>query len=152
MPASREVKWRGSDGASSLRYLGRDGNSLPLPVQPAPVGRQLRRRRSGGRAATASLVRADYGDDVESYEPHDCSFTIGRCRYTVTPRRHGSRERMIRVTTLTGGDWRYRLYRDREGPRSLVESGGYTADAFGAEIDGFATGTDGNTSRFQRID
>ena len=140
-PAAQEVgavtTWAHKFGSRKMIYLGTDGdlfryewrNKISGPEQIFTIWRD--------RNAQKTRLEVP-GGVVQTYEPHDCRLTVGRCEYTYShvhktlPNRQ---EKWIVINSLKGDVWSYKKYIHSEGSENLRSEGTFTVDEFGMTID-----------------
>ncbi|PRY80337.1 hypothetical protein CLV80_101189 [Yoonia maritima] len=98
-------------------YKGRQGNDYLIESYrgPSPTGTPAFTTRLDGNGNYLSWQRSD-GYEVR-YQPHDCTRTLGKCRYTEI-RPNDERIRWTRITTATDTGFKY-VETDRNGERRV---------------------------------
>ena len=133
-PIGSITRWRTDNGNTSVEMLARDGKLFKLAFT---------RDNSKGQPDFAILWTRKDGQEVEitsssgewtRFKPHNCTLTIGKCRYT-EKRSNGQKRKMIRISSMRNGKTTYALYHTRIKPTNLVEKGRFTVDRYGYMID-----------------
>jgi hypothetical protein len=130
------TRWSHSHGTRQMTYLGQDELGFKYEW----------RNKTGGqdnvmliwRDASGQKTRLEAGEVIQTYTPHDCRLTVGRCEYVFSYMHEtleDYQEKRIVVNALDGDVWTYKNYDKSETPENLDREGTFTVDAFGLVID-----------------
>ena len=139
-PSAQEIgtvtRWSHKYGTRQITYLGPDGDEFRYEWS----------NKTGGpanvftiwRDGNGQLTRLEAGDVVQTYVPHNCRLTIGRCEYLYSYQHKtlaDRQEKRIVITSVEDDLWSYKVYVDSETPENLDGEGTFTVDEFGIVID-----------------
>lgn len=139
-PAAQEVgavtRWSHKFGTRQLTYLGQDdiGNKYEW------------RNKTGGqelvffiwRNSDGQNIRLEGGDEVQTYAPHNCRLTVGRCEYVYSYEHKAEpdrQERRIVINSVDGDVWSFQQYTNDVSSENLKREGTFTVDDFGIVMD-----------------
>lgn len=139
-PSAQEIgavtRWSHKYGTRQVTYLGPDGEDFKYEWRNKTGGQELVImiwRDSNGQG-----TRLEGGDEIQTYTPHNCRLTLGRCEYVYSYQHKtlpGREEKRIVINSVEGGVWSYKIYTDEETPANLDREGTFTVDEFGLLID-----------------
>jgi len=131
-PVHSVTRYQADDGIISVTYLGVDqfGHKF-LFDRDASKGSPLRLYSWSLR--NGDTVRVDIDGAIITFEPHDCSLTLGKCTYVETHSQHGFRK-MIWNAQIIDGIWHYTRHIGRVNSKSLMEKGVFTVEDSGYTI------------------
>jgi hypothetical protein len=133
LPAGYIARWKAENGDTQMTYIGRDRYGYRFDFQRDAA----KRKPESGTFWTTKDGQThchENADGVDTYAPHDCQLTVGKCRYTET-RADGDWRKMIRISSVKGGVWHYQIYQAQVSPEKLRFTGSFTVDTGGFEID-----------------
>ncbi len=127
------TRWKTHNGNTHLQYLGPAGKHYLLEFtrdgsKGAPMKLTLWTDRQG------NTVKLKTGAVTITFDPHDCNTTRGKCTYTETHSKYGSRS-MVWNAKVSDGLWNYTLHHSKVSKATLLESGKFTIDQYGFYID-----------------
>lgn len=132
-PIGDITRWTADNGDTSVEYKGKQGDHYELAFE---------RDASKGEPPSAKILSTRDGQAVKfissgvttTFNPHDCTLTLGRCVYTQATSSNRSRK-MISNASVKEDVWTYTLHHTEELDRNLIEKGSFTIDDFGFVID-----------------
>lgn len=137
-------QWDTDLGRTQITYQGKDAK-----------GHKFQFQRDGSKDADdagyiwttrdGQTLSFETGTFHSTYSPHDCTLTLGECRFVERKPDNKSRS-SIRVTQRDGSLWRYWLYHTRKSPQTLIEHGAFTV-----EDNGFIINHDGVLDTGRRL-
>ncbi len=147
-PKGTTLEYETPQGVFRVHYAGRDGklylfeNSRDAS-KGAPLAVKNWVQRDG------QTVRVRQNGETLRFRPHDCSYTIGTCKFTVSSSK-GWKAPMVRVSEFSDGVWTDALYRKSVATRNLVRQGRALIDANGQSIWRIWVDEDGLEHRMKR--